>query len=97
MKDETQDRAPPSSAVALQYDGSGAPRVTAKGKGAVADRILELARENDVPVKEDADLNLLLSQVELGDEIPRELYIAVAQVIAFAYHISGKQPPLRRD
>ena len=88
------DEHKPSRAVALQYDGTGAPRVTAKGHGAVAERILALAAENDVPIQEDADLSLLLAQVELGDEIPRELYVAVAQVIAFAYQISGKKPPL---
>lgn len=83
----------PVSAVALHYDGRGAPRVTAKGHGAIAERILELARENDVPIQQDGELNLLLSKVELGDEIPRELYVAVAQVIAFAYQLSGRQPP----
>lgn len=85
------------SAVALQYDGRGAPRVTAKGRGKVAEHILELAAEAGIPVQEDPELTLLLAQVELGDEVPRELYVAVAQVIAFAYRLSGREPPPRID
>jgi flagellar biosynthesis protein len=74
-------------AVALRYDGNGAPRVTAKGRGAVADAILERACEHNVPVSNNGDLVQLLAQVRLGDEIPEALYVACAQVIAFAYHL----------
>jgi flagellar biosynthesis protein len=83
---------PPDIAVALHYDGQGAPRVTAKGKGAVADQIIELAREHDIPLHTDAGLVTVLSQIPLGEEIPRELYLAIAEVIAFAYYLSGKRP-----
>lgn len=79
-------------AVALQYDGRDAPRVTAKGHGAVARRILEVARANDVPLQEDEHLVQVLARIELGDEIPENLYRAVAEVIAFAYLVSGKMP-----
>ena len=79
-----------SIAVALHYDGDTAPTLTAKGKGEVARQILEIAREHNVPLHEDADLVQLLSRLDLGDEIPRNLYIAVAEVIAFAYLVSGK-------
>lgn len=79
-------------AVALHYDGKEAPRVTAKGQGAVARRILEIAKENDVPLQEDQHLVQVLSKIELGDEIPENLYRAVAEVIAFAYYVSGKVP-----
>ena len=78
------------SAVALRYDGKGAPRVTAKGKGYIAEEILAIASEHNIPMHEDPELVQLLSQLELGDEIPRSLYMAVAEVIAFAYSISGK-------
>ena len=88
----SQDREQPAAAIALLWDGDGAPRVTAKGRGELAERIMELAKEHDVPVREDSELAMLLAQVELGDEIPHELYVAVAQVIAFAYQISGKAP-----
>ena len=83
----------PSTAVALRYDGTGAPRVTARGRGEVADRILAIAREHQIPVREDRNLVQLLALVELGDEVPAELYRAVAEVIAFASRLSGKGPP----
>lgn len=86
------DPKPDNYAVALQYDGKGAPRITAKGTGLTAERILELAREHDIPLHEDPALVNLLSQVDLGQEIPPALYLAVAQVIAFAYLVSGKFP-----
>ena len=79
-------------AVALQYDGERAPRVTAKGREEVAQRIVRLAREHGIPMQENEPLAALLARVELGDEIPENLYLAVAQVIAFAYHLSGKAP-----
>jgi len=83
---------PPDIAVALNYDGNRAPRVTAKGTGAAAEQIIELAREHGVPLHTDPALVRVLSNVPLGDEIPRELYLAVAEVIAFAYLLSGKAP-----
>ena len=78
------------TAVALAWDGRDAPRITAKGENELAEQILALARQYDIPLYEDAQLAKLLSQVELGEEIPRELYVAVAQVIAFAYFIAGR-------
>ena len=83
---------PAPLAVALQYDGERAPRVTAKGRNEVAERIMSLAREHGIPMQENEPLAALLARVELGDEIPEQLYLAVAQVIAFAYHLSGKVP-----
>ncbi len=76
--------------VALMYDGENAPTITAKGSGHIGAEILRIAEENNIPLHEDAELVQLLSQLELGDEIPRALYITIAQVIAFAYIISGK-------
>ena len=78
--------------VALHYDGESAPTVTAKGRGYIADEILNIANQHDIPIKQDADLVQFLSQVELGSEIPETLYLAVAEVIAFAYLIKGKNP-----
>jgi flagellar biosynthesis protein len=80
-------------AVALRYDGSGAPRVTAKGRAEVAERIVALAREHGVPLQDEPELAAVLAQVPLGDEIPELLYRAVAEVIAFAYLLSGRWPP----
>ena len=85
------DRPNPSLAVALHYNGNGAPRVTAKGGGVVAAKIVETAREHRVPLQEDAALAASLSRLDLGTEVPRELYVAVAHVLAFAWAVTGKQ------
>lgn len=77
-------------AIALEFDGQNAPRVTAKGRGEVAAKILETARAHDVPVEENSILAEALSSVELDDQIPEPLYQAVAQVIGFVLS-------LRRD
>ncbi|MCU7811951.1 MAG: EscU/YscU/HrcU family type III secretion system export apparatus switch protein [Candidatus Thiodiazotropha sp. (ex Notomyrtea botanica)] len=87
------DQKTPDLAIALNYDGENTPRLTAKGRDELAQRILTLAKEHDVPLHEDAELAALLSQIPLGEEIPESLYRAVAEVIAFAYLLSGKRPP----
>ena len=80
-----------SLAVALHYDkDKGAPRVVAKGRGEVGQRIIEVARANGVPIEENAALAEALSQVELEHEIPEELYRAVAQVLIFILRVSGR-------
>ncbi|HEB86065.1 MAG TPA: EscU/YscU/HrcU family type III secretion system export apparatus switch protein [Gammaproteobacteria bacterium] len=82
----------PTLAVALQYDGKAAPKVTAKGAGDIAEQILAIAREHDVPLQDNPELVKLLSKIELGDQIPEALYLTVAEVIAFAYMLKGKVP-----
>ncbi len=82
----------PITAVALHYDGDNAPTVTAKGSGEVAEQIIALAKEHGIPLQENAALSELLSRLDLGTEIPPELYLAVAEVIAFVYLLSGKRP-----
>jgi flagellar biosynthesis protein len=86
--------APPTMplAVALHYDkGSGeAPRVVASGKGAIGKKIVETAHAHGVPIEENAELAAALSEVEIGEEIPVELYKAVAQVLTFILRLSGK-------
>ncbi len=77
-------------AIALHYAGRGAPRVVAKGGGLIAENIIATAKAHGIPLDEDAALAGALSRVELGREIPRELYVAVAQVLAFAWAINGK-------
>ncbi|MCX7087255.1 MAG: EscU/YscU/HrcU family type III secretion system export apparatus switch protein [Methylococcales bacterium] len=79
-------------AVALKYDGQNAPKVTAKGVGLNAEQILKIAEQHGVPLQTNPELTRVLAQIPLGDEIPRELYLAVAEVIAFAYGLSGKKP-----
>ena len=74
-------------AVALTYDkkGAEAPYVSAKGKGLIAESILAKARENDIPVQEDPSLLELLGKLNINEQIPEELYEAVAEVFAFIY------------
>lgn len=79
-------------AVALYYDGKNAPHVSAKGTGEVAEQIIAIAQEHGVPLCDNAALVDLLVTLELGDEIPEALYIAVAYIIAFAYQLDGKIP-----
>jgi len=92
-KRETNEGSGRQNAVALHYDGRGAPRVTAKGQGIIAEQILALAREHRIPLHEDPALVAMLARIELNEEIPPALYVAVARIIAFAYQLSGKTPP----
>ena len=87
MSVETKSRL----AVALHYDRSGAPRVVAKGKGTIGQKIIELAKANDIPIEENEVLAGALSNVEIGDEIPEELYKAVAEVLIFVLRLT--KPP----
>ncbi len=78
-------------AIALHYDRKGAPRVVAKGKGAIGAKIIEVAKAHDIPIEENEVLAGALSKVELDDEIPVELYKAVAEVLVFVLKLS--KPP----
>ncbi len=77
-------------AVALHYDKTGAPRVVAKGRGPIGEKIIELARAHEIPIEENEVLAGALSNVELGDEIPVELYKAVAEVLVFVLRLAGR-------
>lgn len=78
-------------AVALHYDKKGAPQVVAKGRGTIGEKIIEVARANNVPIEENEVLAAALSHVELGDEIPEDLYKAVAEVLIFVLKLSGRR------
>jgi flagellar biosynthesis protein len=67
-----------------------APRVTAKGTGLIAQRILEIAEKEGIPITEDPDLVTALAQLDFYDEIPPGLYRAVAEILAFAYRINNR-------
>lgn len=81
--------------MALSYrpDEDGAPKVAAKGSGFLAEKIIEIARQHGVPVKNDPDLVEVLSKLEIEEEIPPSVYIVVAELLAFAYSINGKKRP----
>ncbi|WP_251701980.1 EscU/YscU/HrcU family type III secretion system export apparatus switch protein [Metapseudomonas boanensis] len=83
----------PRQAIALSYDGSSAPSLTAKGDDELAEAILAIAREYEVPIYENAELVRLLARLELGDAIPESLYRTIAEIIAFAWYLKGKCPP----
>jgi len=80
-------------AVALQYnrETNGAPKVIAKGKGKVAQKIIDLAKQHDIPIKDDPDLIEVLSSLEIDEEIPSEIYVAVAELLAFVYSMNSKR------
>ncbi len=79
-------------AVAILYDSenSPSPKVIASGKGEIAKRIIETAKQSGVHIQEDANLVELLSKIDIGDEIPTELYQTVAEVLAFVYKVNSK-------
>jgi flagellar biosynthesis protein len=79
-----------SLAVALHYEKPGAPRVVAKGRGEVGQKIIATAKAHGVPIEENAGLAEALAQVELEDEIPEALYRAVAEVLVFILRVSGR-------
>jgi flagellar biosynthesis protein len=83
----------PKKAVALKYKPGDdhAPRVTAKGTGRLAERIIEMARKHGIPVKDDPDLVEVLSRLDLHDQIPPELYVVVAELLAFVYRLNQKK------
>ena len=82
-----QTRRPARKAMALAYDGLGAPRLTAKGTAITAEKIIQLAEEAGVPLYEDPHLAAALAHLELGEEIPELLYLAIAEVLAFVYDL----------
>ena len=78
-------------AVALGYDQEDeAPRVLASGAGKAAEKIIDLAQEHGVIIREDPHLVEALTQVELGAVIPPELYLVVAEIFAYVYRIQGR-------
>ncbi|MCL4512899.1 MAG: EscU/YscU/HrcU family type III secretion system export apparatus switch protein [Candidatus Eremiobacteraeota bacterium] len=87
MKTTTKQR----KAAALGYDAEKdlAPRVLASGKGRVSEKILEIAKEHNIPIHEDPDLVDLLASLNIGETIPPELYKLVAEIITYLYEIDG--------
>jgi len=83
-------------AVALKYtpQKDHAPKVIAKGRGTVAERIIQIARDHDIYVHEDPDLIEVLSQLDLSEEIPPDLYVVVAELLAFIYSLNRQKPSL---
>ncbi|MCT6923530.1 EscU/YscU/HrcU family type III secretion system export apparatus switch protein [Metasolibacillus sp.] len=85
-------------AIALSYNPgeNTGPKVVAKGKGKIAENILEQASLHNVPIHEDSNLVELLGQLDLNETIPEQLYQAVAEVFAFIYHLDRQHNELKR-
>ena len=78
------------SAISLQYQKeiNSAPKITARGEGWVAEKIIEIAQERNIPIRKDKDLLNLLSEIDVGREVPESLYIVVAELLAWVYQLN---------
>ena len=85
--DDTSSAPAADQAVAIQWypKRDDLPKLTAKGEGELADEILRLAREHNIPIREDRDLVQVLSLLDVGQSIPAEVHTAVAEILAFIY------------
>ena len=76
----------------MRYDGRNdlAPKIIARGRGEFAEKLLELARQHKIPIREDKNLLEILSRLDLNQEIPADVYKAVAEILAFIYRLSNR-------
>jgi flagellar biosynthesis protein len=84
-------------AAVLKYDSrkDAAPHLTAKGRGTIAEKIIELAKKHDIPIKSDPALVQILSKIDIDEQIPVELYKAVAEILAFVYSLNTQRREAR--
>lgn len=85
-----KDKSEKAAALKYKHGKDSAPKLVAKGRGKVAEKIIEIAKANNVPIQEDKELVEFLSMLDLYQEIPPELYKAVAEILAFIYSINKK-------
>jgi len=80
-------------AAALRYEPKRdrAPRLIAKGQGTLAEKLIELARLHDIPIRQDKNLLQILSRLDLNEEIPAQVYQVVAEILAFIYRLSNRR------
>lgn len=97
MIDSKEKKRPIKKAVALKYlpERDRAPKLTAKGSGSVAGKIIELAREHGIPIKEDPALVQILAQLDFYQEIPPSIYVVVAEILAFIYSMNHQWQSLK--
>jgi len=90
--DPKEKKAPAKKAVALRYVPAldRAPKVTAKGSGLLAQKIIELAQKYGIPIKEDPVLIQVLSQLDFNQEVPPSIYVVVAEILAFVYSVNNR-------
>ena len=91
-KPEQSNKSARKKAVALRYnqEKETAPRVIGKGIGQLAERLIEIAKEHDIPIHEDADLIEILAGLDLYEEIPPSTYVVVAEILAFIYRTNDQ-------
>jgi flagellar biosynthesis protein len=96
---QEKKKGPLKKAVALRYipDQDRAPKVTAKGSGILAQKIIELAQKHGVPIKEDPALIQILAQLDFYQEIPPSVYVVVAEMLAFIYSMNNRWRGLKRS
>lgn len=87
-----QDQQQSNAAVALKYDGKCAPTIAATGTHELAEEIVRIAREHNVPLYENPELASVLARLELNEEVPETLYQIIAEILAFAFNLQGKTP-----
>ena len=81
----------------MEYDGDQPPLITARGHDEIANQILALAQQLNIPIHQDNALSMLLQQLDLGDRIPENLYRVIAEILTFAYRVSGKHKDFMDD
>ena len=94
MKREPRKRTERAVALRYEHEKDEAPRIVAKGRGEIAEKIIAIARDHGVTIYEDDQLVELLSNLDLNQIIPPELYYAVAEVLAFVYRLDGRASSL---
>ena len=96
--DSKEKRKSIKKAVALRYlpETDRAPKVTAKGSGKMAQKIIELAQKHGIPIEEDPALVQILSQLDFYQEIPPSVYVVVAEILAFIYSMNNRWCNLKR-
>lgn len=93
-----EQRIKQDKAIALKYDidVDNAPKIIGKGQGETAKNIIKIAKENNIPIKKDADLVELLSKIDIDKEIPTSMFKAVAEIFSFIYEMSNKKEEIDR-
>ncbi len=86
---KNKDNSKIKKTVALKYDQrrDNAPKIIASGKGSIAEKIIKKARKENIPIKEDKDVVQVLAELNIGEEIPEELYTVIAEILSFLYEL----------
>ena len=93
LRNREQQAIPKTIAVAVEEAGGATPKVSATGRGFVAEQILEIAFARGIKVREDADLVQVLAALDVDTDVPTEAFAAVAEILAYVYRSNGQIPP----